>query len=316
MDQSPLARVRTESRKWWDRSSLGRPDKGGLILTPTDVIFCHLHRNMTYPKLDWLDVILADRPELIFESLVNEALRLPGNKVVWHDHFKPMSLSHASGTNALRWNSNGHPDKGPPDSEVRWFHARSDFHPTELLDWTNEVNKVGRLAEILIVDDDLDVVSYRLQEFSPSGEADQKRIALGDSIPLVDHSSFALLESVHKLPSYLGGYVIDENQHQQIKKSKARVYQDLIDRGLFVRSGFKYGVRWRAYVNSDFSDHAPWLISQPDSSPTDWISACQGSRLASGVGKTMLIPVIQENVRYLGVLRPPSDSRWNLNRRD
>ena len=39
------------------------------------------------------------------------------------------------------------------------------------------------------------------------------------------------MESEHKLPSYLGGYVIDENQHQQIKKSKARVYQDLIDRG-------------------------------------------------------------------------------------
>ena len=118
------------------------------------------------------------------------------------------------------------------------------------------------------------------------------------------------------MPSYLGGYVIDENQQQQIEKSKARVYRDLIDRGLFVRSGFKYGVRWRAYIESDFSDHAPWLIGQPDSTPTDWISACQGSRLASGVGKTMLIPVIEKNVRYLGVLRPPSDSRWNLNRRD
>ena len=84
---------------------------------------------MAYPQLDWLKVMLAERPELIFESLVNEALRLPGNKVVWHDHFESMSLSHASGTNALRWNSNSHPDRGPPDSEVRWFHARSDFLP-------------------------------------------------------------------------------------------------------------------------------------------------------------------------------------------
>ena len=132
------------------------------------------------PKLDWLSVILADRPELIFESLVNEALRLPGNKVVWHDHFKPMSLSHASGTNALRWNSNGHPDRGPPDSEVRWFHARSDFHPTELLDWTNEVNKVGRLAEILIVDDDLDVVATGCRSFPQEGKQTRKTAIRGE----------------------------------------------------------------------------------------------------------------------------------------
>ena len=316
MDEGRYTVVRTESRKWWDRSSLGRPDKGGLVLTPTDIIFCHMHRNMSYPKLDWLKEILSDRPELVFESLVNEALRSPGNKVVWHDHFEPMSLSYVTGTNALRWNSNSHPDKGPPDSEVRWFHARSYFHPRELLDWTKEVNEVGRLAEILIVDDDLDVVSYRLQEFSPNGETSKEDLNSRESIRLIEGSSFMSTETQKKLPSYLGGYVIDENQLQRNKDMKAKVYRDLLNRGLFVRSGFKYGVRWRAYASSDFSGHAPWLISQPDALPSNWISACQGSRLASGVGKTMLLPVVQKTVRYLGVLRPPSDARWNLNRRN
>lgn len=315
METGDFHQIRVNSRKWWDRSSLGRPDGGGIILTPTDIVYCHENRNMPFPDVRWMDTILRHRPELIFESLVNEALRSPGNKVMWHDHFDFMHLEHANESNALRWNSNNHPDKNHPDGEVRWFHSRSKFEPKELLDWANTVLESKRIPEVLIVDDDLDVVSYRVREFDPTGCAQPPNHSHPKLIPISSESKFVPEMDNPLFPGYMNGYVVDNFQLGVEDNSNSRVFNDLITRGLFVRSGFKYGVRWRAYSKPDFSEHAPWLICQPDSTPENWISACQGSRLSSGVGKIMLIPIVDDHVRYLGLLRPPPDSRWNLKRR-
>ena len=96
----------------------------------------------------------------------------------------------------------------------------------------------------------------------------------------------------------------------------ARVARDMEDRGLLVRTGFKYGVRWRAYEGDMSENHAPWLVSHPHSLPADWTSACQGSRLSSGVNKTMLLPVVEgDSVSYVAIVRPPPDARWSTTRR-
>ena len=122
---------------------------------------------------------------------------------------------------------------------------------------------------------------------------------------------------IEEIPSFLGGYVLDENFRKEgNEKTGSRVARDLENRGLLVRTGFKYGVRWRAYEEKMSENHAPWLISHPNSLPVDWTSACQGSRLSSGVNKTMLLPVVEEgSVSYIAIVRPPPDARWSTTRR-
>ena len=310
--------IHVQSKKWWDRSALGMPTKEGLTLGPVDILYCHLHRGMKLPSSNWFEDILEIRPTIISECLVDQALRSPGNKVVWYDHFDDISHEHSKNSTALRWDSNKHPSKFSPDAEVRWFHSRTEFDASDLLNWSDEVNQSGRIAEVMVVDDDLDVVCYRVKEIDPSGVFDSTRQDTENSIKIDSGTSWSKGEQLNNQhPSFLNGVLLDEHHSDlPVYSEGSMVYEDLLERRLFVKSGFKYGVRWRAYENGSYDGHAPWLVCHPDAIPTNWISACQGSRLASGVSKTMLLPILDgTRIRYLAVLRPPSNSRWNSVRR-
>ena len=237
---------------------------------------------------------------------------------MWQDHFEEMDFDFIEGTQALRWDAKNHPSRGPPDAEVRWNHARSEFDIRDLLKWCRSVKQRDRFAEMLIVDDDLDVVSYRVKELHPKGSFDAVFFDGGESIDMLNGSSWVSKKSdAEGIPSFLGGCVLDENSLPKANDSLgSRVARDMEDRGLLVRTGFKYGVRWRAYEGGMSEGHAPWLVSHPHSLPTDWTSACQGSRLSSGVNKTMLLPVVDEDsVSYVAIVRPPPDARWSTTRR-
>ena len=97
----------------------------------------------------------------------------------------------------------------------------------------------------------------------------------------------------------------------------ASILLDLWMRGLNTRSGFKYGSTWRCYSGGVGDAHAPWLVVDPTSEgPENWAEACLSSRLASGVNKHWLYPIMDtDGWRYLQISRPPSDSRWSNPRR-
>ena len=87
---------------------------------------------------------------------------------------------------------------------------------------------------------------------------------------------------------------------------------DLLSKGVAIRSGFKYGTRWRAYAGAVGGEHAPWLIVPVEEAPTNWGEACLSARLAANVNKLWLCASVTGNNewRYLAIERPPSDSRW------
>ena len=116
MTRDTIADVRVTTRRWWDKSAIGRPKDDVLLLSPTDVVFAHDHRGMEWPSRVWFPEALRKRPSLIHESLVNEALRQPGNKVLWYDHFDEMDFEFSEDTQALRWDAKNHPARGPPDA--------------------------------------------------------------------------------------------------------------------------------------------------------------------------------------------------------
>ena len=90
------------------------------------------------------------------------------------------------------------------------------------------------------------------------------------------------------------------------------VLWDLLNRGLHPRPGFKYGTRWRCYDEPLGQNHAPLLVIHPNEGPTDWEGACLASRLASGVNKTWVHPMMTGgDLMYISITRPPADSRWS-----
>jgi hypothetical protein len=315
----------------WNKSAIGRPMEGrSLLLTPAEVIFCHDHRHVDWPSANWLQEAVGDSPRLLDEAVVVESLRVPGNKLVIHQNFDALELVYADSTWGLRWTSDGHPRSSAPVSEVRWFHASEHLDVDDLYAWSERVSSKGRIPEILVVDDEHAVVTYRVARAEPEGimgeytETDLEYIAGLSGSPLDNGGKFIVdsdnwPEERIGVP-HPGGRVLDASTNQMIDSHNdagrdtlgADILRDLLRRGLHPRPGFKYGTRWRCYDRTIGESHAPWLVIHPAEAPHDWRGACLASRLASGVGKTWLHPLQIDGVwSYLSITRPPADSRWN-----
>ncbi len=85
--------------------------------------------------------------------------------------------------------------------------------------------------------------------------------------------------------------------------SKLTIYSDLMDRGLIVRTGFKYGTHFRVYVR-DVEQHAKYLAHavSKDYKGT-WPEISRGVRLAHGVKKEFILAEASKEPRYLRIKR-------------
>jgi tRNA-intron endonuclease len=84
-----------------------------------------------------------------------------------------------------------------------------------------------------------------------------------------------------------------------------KVYSDLRQRGLVVKTGFKYGTHFRAYDRDPGSDHARYLIhAVPRDMETSWPELSRAVRLAHGVRKEMVFGAADSRgVEYLKLRR-------------
>tara|TARA_B110000003_G_scaffold267830_1_gene296558 strand:+ start:1119 stop:2132 length:1014 start_codon:yes stop_codon:yes gene_type:complete len=317
------------AERLWNKSAIGKKiNNNKLLLSSSEVIFCHNHRHLDWPNNEWFENEIMKNPNLINESIVVEALRVPGNKVMLTKFLENEGKEKCNiDTWALRWNSNNHPRKDKPESEVRWFHS-SDFIDREnLLLWAESVSLNGRLAEVLIVDNEQAVVTYNITSENPQGTLEPpskvileeiakfKRIEIGNGEVFVNYENLWPCNQIGI--DYEQGRIIDEISDKLIMENsdlwspEVSVFSDLLARGLHPRPGFKYGTLWRCYDQKIGTDHAPWLIVNPSNKNIDWENACLASRLASGVNKVWLQPLkINGDWNYLGIVRPPAKSRW------
>ena len=320
--------------RFWSKSAIGRPmGEKVLLLADAEVIFCNQHRHLDLPHEDWFADSLSESSDLLDESIVIEALRVPGNKVVMSINLKHFDIEHSKLTWAARWSSDKHPRGDPPISEIRWFHASTELDVQDLYEWSVGVHSRERIAEVIIVDDESSVVTYRVSSTEPSGDLgrlhnrDIGQIRERVFKPLANGGVMIL--NVDSWPDerigipYPDGRIIDSICANMIYADEdeetmgSSILSDLLNRGLHPRPGFKYGTRWRCYDKPLGKEHAPWLVVHPAEAPSDWEGACLASRLAAGVGKTWLHPLLENGEwRYLSISRPPADSRWtNPNRR-
>lgn len=333
----------------WNKSAIGRPTHDGkLILADSEVIFCKDHRGLKFPDSEWLTRTLQTNVELLDEAAILEALRVPGNKVILNQNLVSLQLEHSVESWALRWPSDAHPNKDSAVSEIRWFHALDGLVVTDLLTWCTEVNERGRIAEVLVVDEEQSVVTYRLMAAEPLGNleppdsnvfnaissTDYVETSTGgafypdiedwscESIGIPLHGGRQLdwveRELIHTMGQSNWDFSVDSFSKRGVDPNhgmtvSASLLQELWNRGLNTRPGFKYGTTWRCYPGDVGEGHAPWLVIDPEEIEIDdWAQACLSSRLASGVNKHWLYPVFDNEVwRFLEISRPPSDSRWN-----
>ena len=334
----------------WEKSAIGiLADGPGLLLTDSEVIFCREHRGVEFNGLNdhgsyssWLTDRIEVNQNLLLETAILEALRVPGNKVVLSENFDSLNLGKSRSW-AMRWSSDGHPKKGAPVSEILWFESKDLLNGKvesgesmlkDLLYWCVEVEEMGRIPEVLIIDEEQSVVTYRLSECNPTGVMEKPAKEIIDEISEMEKTRISgnriFFPSVSKWPldsigiPLQGGRQLDHIEAEVITSyfegehsTSADILLDLWMRGLNTRSGFKYGSTWRCYSGSVGDSHAPWLVVDPTSEgPENWAEACLSSRLASGVNKHWLYPILDNSGwRYLQISRPPSDSRWSNPRR-
>ena len=86
------------------------------------------------------------------------------------------------------------------------------------------------------------------------------------------------------------------------------MYDDLRERGLVVKTGFKYGTHFRAYDQDPGREHARFLVhAVPRDHETSWPELSRAVRLAHGVRKELVFGAADEaGVEYIELerLRP------------
>lgn len=265
------------SNRLYQKSALGKPVDGGIILTNEEVMFCHWHRHV--PLEDgWVDSQLEIDPNFAHKSVAFDVVRSAGEKVV------PIENKW------LRWTRESHPSKGEAVAEVRWARAADSLDIDDLLDWTESVLGDERVAEFAIVDDEMDVTIYRMELIDPRGNL---LPATKENHPLlgVEHLSRTFLRDDEL--DWING----------VNNPVTNLFDELNSRGLLMRPGFKYGCRWRVYSTPVEEDHAPYLMQMEEDSPTNWEGVCLSVRLAEGVNKGWVVAVDRGGWKFLMISR-------------
>ncbi len=265
------------SNRLHQKSALGMPIDGGIVLAAEEVMFCHWHRHVPLDE-GWVDARINEDENFPYKSVAFDVVRSAGEKVVPRDG------------KWLRWSRESHPNKGSPEAEVRWARAKENFVIDDLLNWAKSLSSSGMKGEIAIVDDEMDVTIYRLALIEPEGclipATQDKHPLLG-----IEHLSRRFMRQDEL--DWING----------VDNPVTDLFGELNSRGLLMRPGFKYGCRWRVYSTPVEEDHAPWLLQMEEDSPSNWEGVCLSVRLAEGVNKGWIIAIKRSEWNFLLINR-------------
>ncbi|MEE9236805.1 MAG: tRNA-intron lyase [Thermoplasmata archaeon] len=236
------------------------------------------------------------------------------------------------------------PDKGPTKYWVLAISERSVFDIQELESYIADVANVRKQLIVAVVDEESDITFYRVSKASPRGDLKEdggdsptealfmkdraivldpeKAIGLYElgfyGRMLGDKLQLSLLETVYLAKR--GWLVVRRAQTGRriglatlLKDAKAvqpdlemrlKVYEDLKERGVIVKTGFKYGSHFRGYEGDPEEHHAKYLIhALPEGFRGMWPEISRAVRLAHGVRKEILLGRLGPRVEYIRLQR-------------
>ncbi len=223
---------------------------------------------------------------------------------------------------------------------------RAPFSLDRALDLADRASGARKLLLLAVVDEESDLTYYRVRRASPTGALEAPILAhparawlSGDRLVIFDPEAVRLLGTEGSYGSRIGERLelgVIEAEHLRasgqieirdarsarqvpearfLKRARAlepgfderlRAYRELRTRRLLVKTGFKYGAHFRAYLRSPDRVHARYLVrAVAPAARIPWPEVAGGVRLAQGVRKEFLFawaPSVGP-VRFLGLER-------------
>ncbi|OPY44855.1 MAG: tRNA-splicing endonuclease [Methanosaeta sp. PtaU1.Bin028] len=238
----------------------------------------------------------------------------------------------------------GHPGKTPAEFYVSVVSERT---PLPLADLAEPVRVAGQMRKRLmlaVVDEESDITYYEAREKAPSGSMPKEepaglatlledRVVLWDpqgserlhrdgfyGQPVGGRLQLSLVESAYLLEKGLIKLVDRQGAELDVEEfgrrastiendfdMKYRVYRDLRNRRLVVKTGFKFGTHFRVYKRVDAPQkvpHSEYLVHTVSADHVFHLPVISRAvRLAHSVRKAMLFAYQGDGVRYMEVRR-------------
>lgn len=227
----------------------------------------------------------------------------------------------------------GTPNKTPSKYWVAAISERAIFDLNTLLQHLDRAIESKKELLLGVVDEESDLTYYRVRRIKPKGvmrslepQIQATAMFLEDRVLVFDEASakmlhdsgfygkmigknlqLSLIEATYLLEKSIlriknaktGRKIEVENFKRTAKKIqpdfelRLQVYKDLKEKGLIVKTGFKYGAHFRSYENdpriSSNKIHARYLVhSVPKNFKSMWPEISRAVRLAHGVKKELL----------------------------
>jgi len=241
----------------------------------------------------------------------------------------------------------GHPGKSPAEFYVLVISERTPLPLKEVLQPVRVASQMRKKLMLAIVDEESDITFYEAREKSMAGQMKENQpggmaTLLEDRVVLWDQSSskhlhehgfygqpvggrlqLSLVESAYLIERDLiqlsdrMGAILDFEGFKKIARIieedfdlKYRVYKDLRDKNLVVKTGFKFGSHFRVYKQVQRLEKMPHSEYLVHAIPPDHIfhlqAVSRAVRLAHSVRKMMVFAYPDDEVKYLeiGRLRP------------
>jgi tRNA-intron endonuclease len=236
------------------------------------------------------------------------------------------------------------PDTGPTKYWVLALSERSVFDLAELESHLSDTASVRKQLILAVVDEESDITFYRVSKASPRGKLEEgfgdlkaEALFMRDRAIILDPEKarklyeagfygkmlgdklqLSLLETVYL--ARRGVLIVKRAQSgrriglktllreaetvQPDLEMRLRVYEDLKERGIIVKTGFKYGSHFRAYEGDPERHHAKYLVhAMPREFRGMWPEISRAVRLAHGVRKEILLGRLGPEVEYIRLQR-------------
>lgn len=229
------------------------------------------------------------------------------------------------------WPRGGVPGKSPSQYLVRCVSERGTLDPAALLEESDKARKFGKTLLVGLVDEEGDLTYYDVSEETLRASVPAlpnvkvRAHLLEDRVMVLDRDmARALFDEGFfgrdvglglqlSLPEAL--YLAEEGRLDVVDAAGARrhspadlaesaarlepdfalrhaLYRDLRRCGVVVKTGFKYGTHFRAYVGPPEEEHAPYLVhAVAEGRRLPWPEVAGFVRLAHGVRKRLFFAV-------------------------
>jgi tRNA-intron endonuclease len=238
----------------------------------------------------------------------------------------------------------GHPGKTPAEFYVLVISERMPLPLKDIIEPVRVAGQMRKKLMLAIVDEESDITFYEAREKAMAGKMSKEesggmatlledRVVLWDveaskrlhehgfyGKPIGERLQLSLVESAYLLEKGLIGLVDRSGEPMNLEglKERARkiesdfdlkykVYRDLRDHKLVVKTGFKFGTHFRVYKQVESLAKVPHSEYLVHTVPEDHVFMppvlSRAVRLAHSVRKQMLFAYPDEDVKYLEIRR-------------